>query len=107
MRKNLSLFYKDMIYLPITYYLYSILAYYDGERMEYFESESPGYIAESIQGQDNKEKWSDLWYIFIPKQFNKTLAQFNEMDFEKYANLKKDSSLDKFGQWYLTNITPI
>ena len=32
------------------------------------------------------EKWSDLWYIFKPKGFDKTLA---EMDSEERENRRK------------------
>lgn len=78
----------------------SCLAYYDGETMEFFESKSPGTLAEGIRGEDNEHKWSDLWYIFIPNNFDKTLAEFNEEDFEKYNKIKEDSCMKKFGAWY-------
>ena len=59
----------------------SCLAYYDGEEMRLFESKSPGVIAEKIRGSDNENSWSDLWYIFIPRHFRKTMAEFDEEDF--------------------------
>lgn len=78
----------------------SCLAYYDGETMEFFESKAPGKLAEAIRGEDNEHKWSDLWYIFIPNNFDKTLAEFNEEDFERYNKTKEDSCMKKFGVWY-------
>lgn len=78
----------------------SCLAYYDGGMMKFFESKSPGKLSESIRGRDNKNKWSDLWYIFIPDRFDKTLAEFNEQDFRVYDQMKEDSCIKKFGKWY-------
>jgi len=78
----------------------SCLAYYDGKTMEFFESKSPGIISERIKGHDNENKWSDLWYIFIPENFNMTLAEFREEDFIKYDESKEDSCMNKFGDWY-------
>ncbi|MCB2299246.1 non-canonical purine NTP pyrophosphatase [Clostridium tagluense] len=78
----------------------SCLAYYDGINLEFFESKSPGTISESIKGNENENKWSDLWYIFKPEKFNKTLAEFSEDDFKIYDELKEDSYIRKFGIWY-------
>jgi len=78
----------------------SCLAYYDGIDIKYFESKSPGIISKSIRGNENENKWSDLWYIFKPQGFNKTLAEFTEEDFMIYDELKEDSCIKKFGIWY-------
>jgi len=78
----------------------SCLAYYDGSIMKFFESKSPGVLSEGIKGRDNQDKWSDLWYIFIPDKFYKTLAEFDENDFECYNRMKEDSCIKKFGLWY-------
>ncbi len=83
----------------------SCLAYYDGVDMNFFESKSPGIISKSIQGKENENKWSDLWYIFKPENFNKTLAEFTEEDFIVYDNLKEDSCIKKFGTWYESKTT--
>lgn len=39
-----------------------------------------------IKSADSEEKWSDLWYIFKPKGFDKTLA---EMDSKERENRRK------------------
>jgi len=78
----------------------SCLAYYDGHTVEFFESKSPGIMAENIRGFDNENKWSDLWYIFIPDKFDKTLAEFLDSDIEIYNKIKDDSCISKFGKWY-------
>lgn len=78
----------------------SCLAYYDGIHMEFFESKSSGTLSSSIRGKHSHKKWSDLWYIFIPQCFDKTLAEFSEDDFAKHQTLKEDSAIKKFAQWY-------
>lgn len=78
----------------------SCLAYYDGNIIKFFESKSPGILSEGIKGRENQDKWSDLWYIFIPDRFNKTLAEFDGNDFEYYDRIKEDSCIKKFGLWY-------
>lgn len=78
----------------------SCLAYYDGKTMEFFESKSSGSISELVRGKEKENKWSDLWYIFIPEGFSKTLAEFEEQDIEYYNRTKEDSCMNKFGLWY-------
>jgi XTP/dITP diphosphohydrolase len=78
----------------------SCLAYYDGEEMRFFESKSPGVISQGIRGSENENRWSDLWYLFIPQHFHKTLAEFDETDFMEYNRVKEDSGMKKFGEWY-------
>ncbi len=60
-----------------------------------------GNLAKRIQGIDREEKWSDLWYVFKPKGFDKTLAQ---MDFDERENRRKiDGSvqaMQEFAKWY-------
>ena len=60
-----------------------------------------GNLSNEIQGVDREEKWSDLWYIFKPNGFDKTLA---EMDSKERENRKKiDGSfqaMEEFAKWY-------
>ena len=60
-----------------------------------------GNLSNKIQGLNRKEKWSDLWYIFKPNGFDKTLA---EMDSEERENRRKiDGSvqaMQEFEKWY-------
>lgn len=79
-----------------------VLVYYDGHTMKFFESEAPGHIADQIRGQDTDKKWSELWYIFKPLEFEKTLAEFNEDDFKHYKEQSKPSSISMFGEWFKT-----
>ncbi|MBQ2938343.1 MAG: hypothetical protein IJE05_05670 [Clostridia bacterium] len=53
------------------------------------------------QGEDRKEKWSDLWYVFKPKGFEKTLAEMNEQEREDRRKIDGSySAMEKFAEWY-------
>lgn len=60
-----------------------------------------GNLSNEILGLNREEKWSDLWYIFKPEGFDKTLA---EMDSEERENRRKvDGSvqaMQEFANWY-------
>lgn len=77
------------------------LAYYDGHIMQHFISKQKGTLATEIKGQDNPEKWSDLWYIFIPEYStnNKTLAEYSVAETQARRE-KNDSAIKKFAAWY-------
>ena len=61
-----------------------------------------GNLSETIKGLNREEKWSDLWYIFKPKGFEKTLA---EMDAKERENRREiDGSvqaMQEFAKWYV------
>ena len=54
------------------------LSYYDGNKVYQFMGEHPGYLSIEKLGNDTDKKWSDLWYIFIPYGYDKTLAQMTD-----------------------------
>lgn len=60
-----------------------------------------GNLSKEIKGIDRDEKWSDLWYIFKPEGFEKTLA---EMDANERENRRlidgSYSALENFAKWY-------
>jgi XTP/dITP diphosphohydrolase len=81
----------------------SCLAYYDGTEVRIFESKSPGFISEAIRGRSKEIKWSDLWYIFIPEGYDKTLAEFTTEEHEYYSddkNRQEPFCFRKFGEWF-------
>jgi len=77
------------------------LAYHDGEKILYFYGKHPGNLTTELKGLDREEKWCDLWYVFKPKGFDKTLAQ---MDSDERENRRKiDGSvqaMQEFAKWY-------
>lgn len=77
------------------------LAYNDGNEIHYFYGKHPGNLSYKIQGENRKEKWSDLWYIFKPKNFEKTLAEMNEKEREERRKIDGSvESLKLFADWY-------
>lgn len=76
------------------------LAYYDGENIEYFECTIPGRLSTEMKGRDNKNKWSDLWYIFIPDNFEITLAEMSEEQLKLRDITKPKESFQLFASWY-------
>ena len=41
-----------------------------------------GNLSNTIKGLNRTEKWSDLWYIFEPNGFDKTLAEMDAIERE-------------------------
>ena len=60
------------------------LSYYDGKELHQFMGKHEGTIAEKILGQDTNKKWSDLWYIYKPKGYDKTFAQMTDEELENW-----------------------
>lgn len=83
-----------------TCFFRSCLAYYDGENLRYFESESHGRLSEKIHDKNANRQWSELWKIFIPDDFDITFSEFTDADFEIYYRSKKPSSIQQFAEWY-------
>ncbi len=77
------------------------LAYYNGTEIKYFYGKHPGNLAYEIQGKDREEKWSDLWYIFKPEHFDKTLAEMDAIERENRRKIDGSvEALKVFAEWY-------
>lgn len=81
-------------------YFMECLAYYDGADLKVFFGTSVGTISYEKHGTDSLKKWSDLWYIFIPQNCKKTLA---EMTDDERNNRPDDhtNALEKFKEWFV------
>lgn len=76
------------------------LAYYDGKEIRYFYGKHPGKVAYKAKGEARQEKWSDLWYIFQPNHFEKTLAQMNQQEREERRKIDGSyEALKEFANW--------
>jgi len=82
-----------------TCYFKECLAYYDGINLKMFYGYVYGTLTTKKRGIDSSKKWSDLWYVFIPKNCTKTLA---EMTDEERKNRKDDSvnPFIEFNSWF-------
>lgn len=77
------------------------LAYYDGVNIMYFYGENKGTLAREKRGVDNEDKWSDLWYVFIPKNCNKTLAEMSKEELEERPNIDESTNaFEEFAKCY-------
>ena len=70
-----------------------------------------GNLSKEIKGVDRDEKWSDLWYIFKPEGFEKTLAeiiqtkkQLIKLSHNEMKNRKIDNTMTSK---YISNINII
>lgn len=68
-------------------YFKEVVAYFDGKEIKLFYGISEGYLSKEKRGIDSNKKWSDLWYVFIPMNHTKTLAQMTEEE----RNNRKDN----------------
>lgn len=79
------------------------LSYYDGKELQQFMGSHEGVLAEKILGKDSSEKWSDLWYIYKPSGYDKTLAEMTESERNNRKKYKSVSSMEVFAKWYKEN----
>ena len=79
------------------------LSYYDGKELQQFMGSHEGVLAEKILGKDSSEKWSDLWYIYKPAGYDKTLAEMTESERNNRKKYKSVSSMEVFAKWYKEN----
>lgn len=79
------------------------LAYYDGKELKYFYGVSSGEISDKILGINRDEKWSDLWYIFKPEGYDKTLAEMTEKERNNRKRYGTTHAMEEFSKWYLNN----
>ncbi len=82
------------------------LSYYDGKELHQFMGKHDGKLADKMIGNDTNKKWSDLWYVFKPDGYDKTLAQMTDAEREeREKNRSRDKSIDsmsEFANWYRT-----
>ena len=83
-------------------YFLDCLTYFDGNEYYQFFGISKGSLSYEIRGNENKRLKSNLWYIFIPNNCFKTLAEMsNEERNNRLDN--RTSATDEFIKWYKLN----
>ena len=75
------------------------LTFYDGEEFYTFYGESKGTLSITKRGTKIKKAKSNLWYVFIPNNCDKTLAEMTD-DERKNRNDGRTSAVDIFAHWY-------
>lgn len=77
------------------------LAYYDGSELKFFYRQDNGTLAYEMRSNNEDQKWSNLWYIFVPDYSSdgKTLAEYTSE--EIYERRKTgNSTVRQFASWY-------
>lgn len=75
------------------------LTFYDGKDFYTFYGVSSGTLAYSKKGDPIKRAKSNLWYIFIPTNCTKTLAEMSDEE-RKNRNDGHTSATELFANWY-------
>ena len=83
-------------------YFIDCLTFYDGNECFQFFGISKGTLAHTKRGESLKKAKSNLWYVFIPLNSNKTLAEMT--DYERHnRNDNSTSATLEFINWYKVN----
>lgn len=100
---NIEKVLNDMIDVEDRYcYFLDCLTYYDGEKYIQFFGKSEGFLSKEIRGNSLKKAKSKLWYIFIPKNFTKTLAEMTDEERNNRNDDRTDATFN-FIEWLKNN----
>ena len=80
------------------------LSYFDGKELHQFMGKHEGILSNEILGNDTDKKWSNLWYIYIPYGYSKTLAQMTDEERANRIKYESIDSMEEFAKWYRKNI---
>lgn len=83
-------------------YFLDCFTFFDGNDYYQFFEISKGSLSNELRGHENKKAKSNLWYVFVPNNCIKILAEM--LDEER--NNRPDggtSATDKFIEWYKLN----
>ena len=75
------------------------LSYYDGKEIHQFMGKHEGKLSYEVLGNDTQQKWSDLWYVFIPKGYSKTLAEMTSEERDKREKYESVQAMQEFAKW--------
>lgn len=80
-----------------TCYFETVLVYVnEAGKISIFEDKVHGTIAQVISKLANTKAWGDLWRIFIPDGYNKTLSEMLDDEYAKYVTARDNSIWKRF-----------
>lgn len=79
-------------------YFLECLTYYDGKEYISFFEKCEGNLSYDIRGNELKKAKSRLWYVFIPLNCTKTLAEMSDFEKNNRVDGQKDV-LSEFANW--------
>ena len=80
-------------------YFLDCLTFYDGNNYHQFYGISKGKLTYDIRGEKLKKAKSNLWYVFMPDNCTKTLAEMSDEERENRKD-NRTSATDEFIDWY-------
>lgn len=80
------------------------LTYYDGIFFKVFYGVSKGNLAYEKRGKEQIKAKSDLWYVYIPLNHDKTLAEMTDEE-RNERNDGRTSAILEFISWYKHKLT--
>lgn len=83
-------------------YFLDCLTFFDGNEFYHFYGMSKGKLSYELWGNKIKKAKSNLWYVFIPENCSKTLAEMSDDERKNRPN-NGTSATDSFIQWLKTD----
>ncbi len=83
-------------------YFLDCLTFFDGNDYFQFFGVSKGTLSHEIRGEQNKRAKSNLWFVFIPMNCSKTLAEMSDEERNNRPD-NRTSATDEFIEWYISN----
>lgn len=80
-------------------YFLDCLTFYDGNEYHQFFGISKGVLSNELRGHETKRAKSNLWYVFIPNNCTKTLAEMTDEERCSRPD-NRTSATDEFIEWY-------
>lgn len=78
------------------------LTFFDGKDYFQFFGVNKGTLSHEIRGEQNKRAKSNLWFVFIPMNCSKTLAEMSDEERNNRPD-NRTSATDEFIEWYISN----
>lgn len=83
-------------------YFLDCLTFFDGHEYYQFFGIDKGSLSKEPKGHENKKAKSNLWYVFIPNNCSKTLAEMTDDEMNNRSD-GRISVTDEFISWYKMN----
>lgn len=83
-------------------YFLDCLTFFDGNDYYQFFGISKGSLSNELKGHENRKAKSNLWYIFVPNNCIKTLAEMSDEERNNRPD-GRTSATDQFIEWYILN----
>ena len=80
-------------------YFIDCLTFFDGQEYYQFFGINKGTLASEMRGNENRKAKSNLWYLFIPNNYSKTLAEMTDEE-RNNRHDNRTSATDEFIKWY-------